>query len=150
MTEEDSADFQPKYEELEAARDALVRTLQDESTSLLFGEPVDPTLPGYLDVISHPKDLGTILADCERSLEEGVPYLNAASIWGDVQIVWNNCFTYNDRPEDETIIDILRHSQKIFNREWKRAGLRVITPSASDRKIPKSVPRSHVYSSDKG
>lgn len=140
----------PNYDELEAAREALVRTLRDENTSILFGSPVDPTLPGYLDVITNPKDLGTILADCERSLDEGEPYRDAASILKDVQLVWSNCLRYNDRPEDAPIVDICKFSQKIFLREWRKAGLPGISGVASDRKTPRSATRSRVYSMDKG
>lgn len=110
--------------ELDAAKAAVEATLRDANTSALFGQPVDPTLlPDYLDIVKHPKDLGSILGDLEASLQGSGPYTTAQDVLNDVQLVWTNCLQYNNRPEDKPIVDICRLSSKLFNKEWRKAGL---------------------------
>jgi hypothetical protein len=121
---EETSELQ-NIEELEAAREAVAGALKDANTSLLFGEPVDPSLQGYLDVVKEPKDLGTILADIDGSIDGEGPYHTATDVLRDVQLVWSNCFRYNDRPEDAPIVDQCKASQKVFLREWKKAGLTI-------------------------
>lgn len=106
----------------------VVGVLADDNASLLFGSPVDPSdLPDYLDIIKNPKDLGTILSDIEDSLNGEGPYLNAEQVLQDVQLVWSNALTYNNRPEDKSIVKITKSISKFFKREWQKAGL----PSSS-------------------
>lgn len=58
-----------------------------------FGEPVDHAnlgLVDYLQVISQPMDLGTILKKMERS-----QYMSTEDFAHDVRLVWQNAITYN-------------------------------------------------------
>lgn len=110
--------------ELHAAKAAVAATLQDADTLALFGQPVDPRLlPDYLDIIKQPKDLGSIVNDLDASLQGSGPYKTARDVLDDVHVVWANCLQYNNRPEDKPIVDICRRSSKIFNKEWRKAGL---------------------------
>lgn len=119
-----------KSPELLAARAAVAGSLEDEDTAALFGEPVDPgVLPDYLSIIKEPKDLGTVLEDLDKSIKGAGPYRNAKDVFRDVQLIWSNCRRYNNRPEDKPIVDICRYSSKLFNEEWRKAGL--LVPSVS-------------------
>jgi hypothetical protein len=118
-----------KSSELLAARAAVAASLEDEDTAALFGEPVDPgVLPDYLDIIKEPKDLGTVLADIDKSIKGAGPYRDAKDVFRDVQLIWSNCRRYNNRPEDKPIVEICRHSSDWFNEEWRKAGL--VVPSS--------------------
>jgi hypothetical protein len=113
-------------EELEAARKAVAGALMDANVSVLFGSPVDTdALPDYLTIVDTPKDLGTVLADVESSLEGVGPYNSSLDVYKDVSLVWSNCLKYNDRPEDKAIVDICKRSAKLFEKEWRKAGLQV-------------------------
>jgi Bromodomain len=126
-----AAPDQIKDGELEAARKAVVAALLDANVNVLFGSPVDTSaLTDYLDIVDNPKDLGTVLADLESSLEGTGPYKSAADVFNDVLLVWSNCLKYNDRPEDKAIVDICKRSAKLFEREWRKAGLEVIKGKA--------------------
>ncbi|KAG7673970.1 hypothetical protein Ndes2526B_g02554 [Nannochloris sp. 'desiccata'] len=118
--------------ELEAARKAVAAALLDANVNVLFGSPVDTSaLTDYLTIIDTPKDLGTVLADLEGSLEGSGPYKTAADVFKDVSLVWSNCLKYNDRPEDKAIVDICKRSAKLFEKEWRKAGLKVCKDQAS-------------------
>lgn len=113
-------------EELEAVKKAIASTLQDANIELLYGSPVDASvLPDYHEVIKHPKDLGTILSDVETSLDGDGPYKNANEVLKDVHLVWSNCFLYNNRPVDAAIRKLCRSSIKIFEQEWRKAGISI-------------------------
>ena len=118
--------------ELEAAKKAIAAALLDANVNLLFGSPVDiSVLPDYLDIVDNPKDLGTVLADVESSLEGSGTYKTALDVYKDVSLVWTNCTKYNDRPEDKAIVDICKRSAKLFDKEWRKAGLEVPKGEAS-------------------
>ena len=104
---------------LEAARSAIAAILEDQQINSLFGAPVDTTLlPDYLDIVDNPKDLGTIVYDIDRKR-----YKHAHDVYSVVQLVWENCLKYNDRPEDEDIIAICNFASQRFHEEWAKAGL---------------------------
>jgi len=136
-----SPDQEASWSELEASREALAAALADPATDALFGEPVDTAaLPDYLTVIQHPKDLGTVLADVEKSLQGAGPYLAASDVYTDVLLVWSNCERYNSRPEDKEIVKVCKRSAALVAREWRKAGLdlpeeeELIAQPASQRK----------------
>ncbi|KAE9256110.1 hypothetical protein PF002_g2036 [Phytophthora fragariae] len=72
---------------------AFVNRLLKEEASDLFSRPVDPELdgcPNYLSVIDHPMDLGTIRSRVEASF-----YRKWELFKKDVELVWQNCRTFN-------------------------------------------------------
>ena len=119
-------DDAPKSEELAAVRRAVCAVLLDANTSLLFGAPVDTSLlPDYTDVISSPRDLGTILQNIDASLQQGSdgPYKTASHVLKDVNLVWANCIRYNNRSEDAAVREIAGKSAHLFEQEIRKVGL---------------------------
>ena len=116
---------QPRnIEELDNARQVVAEVLRDANASMLFGSPIDPiALPDYGDVISDPKDLGTILADIQRSIDGEGPYKTSEDVFSDASIVWSNCTRYNNRPEEKSIRAACKKVAKLFERVWRQAGL---------------------------
>jgi hypothetical protein len=107
---------------LEIVKQAVTLSLDDPNTSALFGQPVDiSSLPDYLDIVESPKDLGTILSDINASIEGDGPYGAIDDILQDVNLVWQNCLEYNNRPEDAQIISICRNSKRLFGRMLQKA-----------------------------
>jgi hypothetical protein len=124
---------QVNVEELEAARKAIAAALLDANVNVLFGSPVDTSaLHDYLSIVDTPKDLGTVLADVESSIDGSGPYNQAADVYNDCLLVWSNCLKYNDRPEDKAIRDMCARSCKLLEKEWKKAGLEVSKNLTSD------------------
>ncbi|KAG0294739.1 hypothetical protein BGZ98_001650, partial [Dissophora globulifera] len=79
-----------------------------------FMEPVDYVklqIPEYPRIISHPMDLGTIRAKLESD-----QYDNADEFRQDVDLVINNCFTFN--PVGTPVRDMGVRMQTLFNRKW--------------------------------
>jgi hypothetical protein len=110
--------------ELVAAQAALTAALQDANIAGLFGAPVDPAAcPDYLEVVRHPMDLGTVLQGVEKSLQGAGPYLTAADIYRDVELVWSNCLKYNCRPVDKPMAMVCKRCSALVAKEWRKAGL---------------------------
>lgn len=111
--------------EVEKVIAALEATLEDEYTAELFGAPVD--IPGYTDIIEKPVDLGTLLLEAKQGKLK-----DAAEAWNLVNLMWSNCKQYNNTPADEPIIQAMKSSQALWNREWRAAGLSIPRPSKQD------------------
>ncbi|KAG8912758.1 Transcriptional activator spt7, partial [Tulasnella sp. 408] len=50
--------------------------------------------PDYYDVIKHPMDLGSM----SKNIKSG-KYKNKADFANDLNLIWDNCLTYNSRPD---------------------------------------------------
>ena len=77
-----------------------------------FLEPVDYIALNILDypkIITHPMDLGTV----KKNLLEH-KYSNFKEFFDDINLIWNNCRTYN-LPGSE-IVKMANHCEKIFNK----------------------------------
>jgi len=71
----------------------ITHSLQYHSNALPFLNPVDPELlniPDYFTVIKHPMDLSTIMKKIK-----GNKYSDINDYISDVELMFNNCFTYN-------------------------------------------------------
>lgn len=77
----------------------VLSSLEKDPRSFDFLEPVDYisncdnleyNLPDYPTLIKRPMDLGTI----KKNLNAG-KYSTVQSVCDDIQLVWNNCKTYN-------------------------------------------------------
>ena len=71
----------------------ILAKLEKQSESISFVDPVDfqaLDLPDYPTVITSPMDLGTVRV----KLEEGL-YMTIAEVMADLQLIWDNCKTYN-------------------------------------------------------
>ncbi|KAG8996893.1 Transcriptional activator spt7 [Tulasnella sp. 427] len=60
-----------------------------------FLKKVNKTIaPDYYDVIKHPMDLGTMSKNIKSNR-----YKNKAEFAADLNLIWDNCLTYNSRPD---------------------------------------------------
>ena len=114
---------------LAAARKVLAAAMKHKAAKLLFNEPVDPealSLPDYHDVVQRPIDLGLIfkrLTDGQESEWKHSHYQSAAQVFHDVELVWENCLAYNNRPEDAPTHDLCMEVKASFNSKWRHAQL---------------------------
>jgi hypothetical protein len=94
----------------------LLDKLMENQVAWTFSKPVDAKreAPGYLDVVKHPQDLGSIrarivsgwydvnaldrtkatISSVKPSSLEAERHTRHEGIYHDVQTVWNNCFLY--------------------------------------------------------
>jgi hypothetical protein len=78
----------------------LLTQLKNHKWAWPFLTPVDPIalgIPDYYTIIKRPMDLGTI----EQKLLNG-EYADIYGFADDVELVWSNCFTYN-QPESDVV-----------------------------------------------
>ena len=119
---------------LASARKVLAATMKHKGAKLLFNEPVDPealNLPDYHDVVQRPIDLGLILKRLSEGHESGWKkshYQSAAEVFHDVELVWENCLAYNNRPEDAPTHDLCLEVKTSFEHKWRQAQLEEEVP----------------------
>lgn len=104
-----------------------------------FNAPVDPIalgIPDYFDIIDTPMDFGTICHDLERK----VKYLNSEDVFKDVQLIWDNCYKYNNK--GDYIVDLMKRVKKNFMKYWMAAGLYLDKPN--DKSSIGDTERTHV------
>jgi len=75
----------------------LLMQLYIHPSSLPFHQPVPAELVGYHKIISRPMDLRTIR---EKLMLPSTPYLTIGDLLADVQLMFQNCSTFN-RPESD-------------------------------------------------
>ena len=86
--------------------------IEKDHQAIDFLEPVDYIALNILDypkIITHPMDLGTV----KKNLLEH-KYSNFKEFLDDINLIWNNCRTYN-LPGSE-IVKMANHCEKIFNK----------------------------------
>ena len=90
-----------------------------------FIEPVDYikyNIPDYPKIIKHPRDLGSIKTKLEKNKYETLQdFLN------DIQLVWDNCHTYN--PPFNQITKYAECCEKKFKKEFEKIFKYSIEPS---------------------
>lgn len=94
----------------------IIKQLLNHKFAAPFAEPVDPValqIPDYFDVIKNPMDLGTI----QDKLLHG-EYENAEELANDVNLVWQNCETYNGKDHD--IVKMAKVLKKIFDKFYNQ------------------------------
>eukprot|EP00759_Apiculatamorpha_spiralis_P002564 PhF_6_TR11017/c0_g1_i1/m.17841 len=101
----------------------IIRELRAKPDAEAFNEPVDPSVPYYYAVIKKPMDLGKI----ESRLMKGT-YKSPQQVIDDVQLVWDNCKTYN---EDDAEVSI----QATRLSKWFQQKVRPLGYSAHDPTI---------------
>ncbi|GIL73313.1 hypothetical protein Vretifemale_3511 [Volvox reticuliferus] len=75
-----------------AADEALQRLMRNR-VAALFLKPVDPAeAPGYLDVVTRPMDLSTVTSRLRQRA-----YADLNELLADVDQIWENCRTYNNK-----------------------------------------------------
>lgn len=97
----------------------LIRKIWKIVGAELFHEPVDPirlNLPDYLDIITHPMDLGTI----KKKLYGNV-YTDGETMMTDFRLVFENCKKYNEG--DEEVLGMCRHVEESYQAQVEALGL---------------------------
>lgn len=110
-----------RYSEKEL-KDSLmvIKDIMKMDSAEPFNSPVDPValgIPDYFDYIETPMDFGTIC----QNLEHGGKYMNSEDVFKDVQLIWENCYTYNNK--GDYIVGLMKRVKKHFMKCWMVAGL---------------------------
>uniref|UniRef100_A0A1A9W124 Peregrin n=1 Tax=Glossina brevipalpis TaxID=37001 RepID=A0A1A9W124_9MUSC len=78
---------------LESVLTKLLDALEARDTSEIFREPVDTSeVPDYLDIVTHPMDLGTM----RNKLQSG-QYSHLDQLQADFDLMIQNCLAYNNK-----------------------------------------------------
>ncbi|CEP16414.1 hypothetical protein [Parasitella parasitica] len=118
-----------------------IKSLRKHKRAIAFLEPVDPivfNIPDYFDIIKSPMDLGTI---DEKVKKDQYPTL--AAFKADVQLVFDNCFLYNNAgdPVTQDAKKLEEHYKKLCKKEPSL----VQQATAAPKKITISAPKSTAY-----
>ena len=114
---------------LAQAKRVLGIVMRLKTSKILFNEPVDPVALGlddYLDKVSSPMDFGTIMSRLQEGEKAGwkkCHYLKTENVLRDVQLVFANCFAYNDGPGDEVTRELCSEVKANFEKRWREASL---------------------------
>lgn len=110
-------------EGLTQAKKVLSQIMRLKTSKMLFNEPVDPVALGlddYFDKVEQPMDFGTIMDQLQQGATK---YKNPSEVLRDVNLVFQNCFTYNDSEADTVTRELCAEVQSTFNKRWTDAGL---------------------------
>ena len=108
--------LRPINEEIKIKLQKILLSIIKLEEAYEFLEPVDYikyNIPDYPDIIKYPKDLGSIKQKLENS-----GYKNIQEFLNDVQLVWDNCHTYN--PPMNQIIKLAEICEKKFKKEFEK------------------------------
>jgi len=103
----------------------LVKTLYAKPQGSGFRNPVldqwtEDAVPGYLDIIKTPMDLGTIKDRLKEGhynrLISGNPYLDEEGVKRDIRLVFENCMEYNE--PDSSFYNDAENLLKIAEQEF--------------------------------
>ncbi|KAG7396002.1 hypothetical protein PHYBOEH_002908 [Phytophthora boehmeriae] len=93
----------------------IVDLLLRNELALAFSAPVNAEdVPGYADLIKHPMDLGTV----KMRLSRGFYDQRFELVVRDVNLIWDNCFTFNRLDAD--ISQCANRLRSIFNRMFEQ------------------------------
>ncbi|KAI8643214.1 Bromodomain-containing protein [Parasitella parasitica] len=117
-----------------------IKSLRKHKRAIAFLEPVDPIvfkIPDYFDIIKSPMDLGTI--DKKLKAEQ---YPTLAAFKADVQLVFDNCFLYNNAgdPVTQDAKKLEEHYKKLCKKEPSLAHA-----TEAPKKIVISAPKPTTY-----
>ena len=122
---------------LRQAKEVLALVMRLKTSKLLFNEPVDPVALGlddYLDKVKQPMDFGTIMGRLHAAEKPGWKsshYQAPAEVLSDVELVFENCLTYNDGDQDAFTRDLAEEVRSKFLKRWAEAGLSQEVPEGS-------------------
>jgi transcriptional activator SPT7 len=82
-------------EELYEALEHMLKKIMADKNAYPFLTKVRRMVaPDYYNIIRRPMDLGTV----QRNLKTGTYFKNKAQFLEEVNLIWDNCFTYNTDP----------------------------------------------------
>ena len=134
--------YSDPMEGLVQARKVLNQIMRLKTSKLLFNEPVDAVALGlddYNDKVTQPMDFGTIMS---RMLQGADVYKKPSEVLRDVNLVFQNCFTYNDSEADTVTRDICSEVQSTFHKKWTEAGLSLEFTEEFSQQTPPSAAKS--------
>ncbi len=126
---------------LAQAKRVLTCCMRLKTSKILFNEPVDPVALGlddYRDKVKCPMDFGTImgrLQDGENVEWKKCYYTSPGKVLRDVQLVFDNCFAYNDGPGDELTRELCSEVKANFEKRWREASL-LLEPAEQKNPLP--------------
>ena len=94
----------------------IISTIKKLKEAYEFLEPVDYVkynIPDYLDIIKYPKDLSMVQFNLEND-----HYKTIQAFLNDVQLIWDNCYTYN--PPKNYISKCAQICEKKFKKEFEK------------------------------
>ena len=94
----------------------ILSTIKKLKEAYEFLEAVDYikyNIPDYLDVIKYPRDLSIVQFNLENDY-----YRDIQSFLNDVQLIWDNCYTYN--PPLNYISKCAQICEKKFKTEFEK------------------------------
>lgn len=94
----------------------MMTNLMKCKNAWIFNEPVNPEKNGildYFDIITNPMDFGTIDSNLKQH-----KYPNMQSFLSDVELVFDNCFTYNGM--QALVSQWCREVQTEYNRQCEQ------------------------------
>ena len=94
----------------------LISSIKKLKEAYEFLEPVDYIqydIPDYFDVIKYPRDLSKIQYNLENN-----NYKTIQIFLNDVQLIWDNCYTYN--PPKNYISKCAQICEKKFKKEFEK------------------------------
>lgn len=80
----------------------IVKSLKNHPYSFPFLYPVDPVMLGivdYFEIIKYPMDLGTLDSKLKNN-----SYNNIQEFKSELDLIWNNCYTYNPPNSDISLM----------------------------------------------
>ena len=94
----------------------IISSIKKLKEAYEFLEPVDYVkynIPDYLDVIKYPKDLSLIQFGIENN-----NYKKIQDFLNDIQLIWDNCHTYN--PPLNQVTKCAELCEKKFKKEFEK------------------------------
>lgn len=135
-------DVTDPMEGLAQARKVVSQIMRLKTSKLLFNEPVDAEALGlddYFDKVKQPMDFGTIM----DKLSQGVnSYKRPSQVLRDVNLVFQNCFTYNDSEADSVTRELCSEVKSAFNKRWSEAGLSLDSSEDFRQETPPSATKT--------
>ena len=109
----------PLKEEDVFSLNKIVADIKSLPDSLNFHEPVkyiEWNLTDYLHIISNPMDLSTVLKNLKNS-----KYKKIIEVLDDIQLIWDNCKTYNAEGSDIFIQaeNVEKQADNIIKKHYK-------------------------------
>ena len=115
----------PINEEIKIKLQKILLSITKLEESFEFLEPVDYikyNIPDYPKIIKYPRDLGLIKLKLEKN-----EYENIQEFLNDIQLVWDNCHTYN--PPMNHVTKCAKFCEKKFKKEFHKTFKLNIEPS---------------------
>ena len=116
MSEKNEILYHEIDKEIKSKLMKILSTIKKLKEAYEFLEAVDYikyNIPDYLDVIKYPRDLSIVQFNLEKDY-----YRDIQSFLNDVQLIWDNCYTYN--PPLNYISKCAQICEKKFKTEFEK------------------------------